>query len=429
MKFNRTYITNQRIERITTQTAVVGIDIAKDVHAAQITDFRKRALTSRHLSFSNDIHGFEKLLGWIQKVQSKHGLTSAIVGLEPTGHYWFNLANWLLERQIPVVLVNPVATHRTKENRDNSPSKNDPKDALVIADLVNDGNYTEYQPQAQEFERLKALMSHREFLVDRSVSVQNRITRWIDLYFPEFRKVFEKWTDPRPIATLKAFPLPSDLKGRSVEEVVQGWYDNGMQRAGGVKGRAKAAMLLRVAASSIGDTRTPEEAREQIADLTEDYERIQKKLKEFEQRIRALLRDIPLAQQLRTIPGLGPIIIAALLGCAGDLRLYKHGRQFLRRAGLNLAERKSGKYQGQIKISKRGDSMLRKYLYMGMLPLIKHNAEFRQLHEKHLQRGMKNNASIMKCIGKLARIIIGMVQRGETYRPERMMQPSLSLAA
>ncbi len=53
MKSTQNHATNQRIERITMQHAVVGIDIAKEVHAAQLTDFRGRLLTSRHLSFPN----------------------------------------------------------------------------------------------------------------------------------------------------------------------------------------------------------------------------------------------------------------------------------------------------------------------------------------------------------------------------------------
>src|SRR5690606_17772620 len=122
--------------------------------------------------------------------QAKKRLSSLIIGLEPTGHYWFNLANWLLEQEFHVVLVNPVATHRNKENRDNSPSKNDPKDALIIADLVSRGYYTDYSPHTEKLDQLKTAMSHREYWVKTSTSVNNRIIRWIDLYFPEFRHVF-----------------------------------------------------------------------------------------------------------------------------------------------------------------------------------------------------------------------------------------------
>ena len=68
-----------------------------------------------------------------------HGMNDVIVGMESTGHYWFNIAHWLVQQGIDVVLVNPLTTKRNKENRDNSPSKSDPKDALVIADAVSRG--------------------------------------------------------------------------------------------------------------------------------------------------------------------------------------------------------------------------------------------------------------------------------------------------
>ncbi|MNR13706.1 Transposase IS116/IS110/IS902 family protein [compost metagenome] len=139
-------------------------------------------------------------------------------------------------------------------------------------------------------------------------------------------------------------------------------------------------------------------------------------LGEMDEMIQSILAEIPLAEQLRSICGLGNITLAAILASAGDLRHYAHGRQLLRRAGLNLAECTSGKFKGQIKLSKRGDSTLRKYLYWGMLSLVRQNPDFKRWHAHNQAQGMKKQASIFKLIGKLARILIGMVQRGETYR-------------
>lgn len=422
MKFTQNELTNQRIERITMQHAVVGIDIAKDTHAAQITDFRGRVLTSRHLSFSNSWDGFEKLLGWLKTTLSKHRLSSLIVGLEPTGHYWFNLTHWLQQQDINVVLVNPMTTHRNKENRDNSPSKNDPKDALVIADVVSRGYYTDYIAQEEAFERLKTAMSDREYWIKLSTSLGNRIVRWIDLYFPEFRRVFPNWTVPRSLASLRAFPLPSDLHDRRADEVVQHWRDQGMKRAGGIRGREKAAQLISAASRSIGDMRAPEEAQRDLQRLLDQYEQITTILSAIEKEVQDLLEDIPMFEQLRSINGIGTITIAALLGFAGDLRNYTHGRQLLRRAGLNLAERTSGKYKGQIKLSKRGDSALRKYLYLGMMTLIRQHPDFSRWHQQNQAKGMTKMASLFKCIGKFARIVIGMVQREESYLPAENQQ-------
>ncbi|WP_436971861.1 transposase [Paenibacillus popilliae] len=101
----------------------------------------------------------------------------------------------------------------------------------------------------------------------------------------------------------------------------------------------------------------------------------------------------------------------------GDLRQYAHGRQLLRKAGLNLAECMSGKRKGRIVLSKRGDSTLRKYLYLATIQLVGSNPVFRKLHEHNVQiKRMKKQQSIFKLLGKLARILVGLIQRGENSR-------------
>ncbi|ANE45484.1 transposase [Paenibacillus swuensis] len=423
MNFTKKDQTNQRIERITMKHAVVGIDIAKDAHAAQITDYRGRALTPRHLAFTNTQEGYERLLRWVKDVQAKKGLSYVVVGLEPTGHYWFNLAHWLREQGVKVVLVNPVTTHRNKENRDNSPSKNDPKDALVIADVVSRGYYTEYNPQADTFEQMKAMVSQREFWVKQSVTYKNRITRWIDLYFPEFSQVFPDWTRLRSLATLRIYPLPSDLVNISADQILDTWREQGMKRVGGVSGVAKATELLSVAQRSIGKANVPEEARLEIKCLLKAYDEAVAALDAIELHMETLLESLPLTEQLQSIHGLGSMTIATIIGCAGDLRLYAHGQQLLRRAGLNLAESTSGRHKGQIKLSKRGDATLRKHFFLAVLCLIRQHPDFKRFHEHNVKvKGMKKMVSVFKLIGKLARMIVGMIQRGESYRSDLHFQ-------
>jgi transposase len=135
MKFKSQARQNQLIENITAEHLVVGIDIAQETHVARAVNFRGIILGDA-LSFSNDEEGFTRLLQWIMSLQTAHGLTRAIVGMEPTGHYWLNVSRWLRYRDFEVVLVNPHLVKKNKENRDNTPSKSDKKDALVIADMV-----------------------------------------------------------------------------------------------------------------------------------------------------------------------------------------------------------------------------------------------------------------------------------------------------
>ena len=69
--------------------------------------------------------------------------STLVVGIEPTGHYWFDLGAYLEDEDILLVMVNPYAVKQTKELDDNSQSKNDRKDPKVIAKLVIEGRYSE----------------------------------------------------------------------------------------------------------------------------------------------------------------------------------------------------------------------------------------------------------------------------------------------
>ncbi len=59
-----------------------------------------------------------------------------MVGLEPTGHYWFSLAAYLQGNGIKLVLVNPYHVKRSKELDDGHPGKSGKKDPKTIAKLV-----------------------------------------------------------------------------------------------------------------------------------------------------------------------------------------------------------------------------------------------------------------------------------------------------
>lgn len=418
MKLNADEMLNQRVDRITSKTLVVGVDIAKEKHVAQAADFRGRVLNRRPIRFENSESGFQHLLRSIHQLQREHGMKDIVVGMESTGHYFFNLANWLVANDIQVVLVNPATTKRNKENRDNTPSKSDPKDAAVIADMVGRGYYSVYTPRDPLFQRLNALAKMQD-RIDRDLTrTKNRIHGWLDVYFPEYISVFKDPFITRSIATLHACPTPEDLQDLSAEDVIDRWASQGMRRPSGARGRNKAAELLEAVKNSIGSTVALEEAKWELEQLLSDYERGVEALNAVEEKLRALLPEIPGGELLQTI-GLTPTLCACILAYGGDLSNLDHGNQLLRMAGLNLAERSSGKYVGKIKLSKRGNSRLRKQLYLAVIFLVRHHPTFRTWHIHNVEiKGMKKMQSIMKLIRKLARIMVGMARTKQTFNPE-----------
>jgi hypothetical protein len=82
----------------------------------------------------------------------------------------------------------------------------------------------------------------------------------------------------------------------------------------------------------------------------------------------SLLSELPDYRLLTSIPGVGAINTMTILAEAGDLRRFRHHRQVLKFCGMDLATVQSGMFRGQSKISKYGNSRLRRVLWMADRP-------------------------------------------------------------
>ncbi|MDP4157431.1 MAG: IS110 family transposase [Bacillota bacterium] len=416
MKFKMQNKQNQLIERISVKHLVVGVDIAQQFHVARAVNFRG-IVVGDPLTFKNNEEGFTSLLKWIKSLQRLNNLDEAIVGMEPTGHYWINLSKWLSNQDIEVVTVNPHLVKKNKENRDNTQSKSDKKDALVIADMVKNGYYSEVRYTSESFEKLRVLMSNRDVIVKRLVSSINQLNRWVDIVFPELRQVFKDIKGKGAIATLRLFPTPMELETMQPHDVITGWKSI-MKRQPGLK---KALLLIQLAKKSVGTRQALDAYKFHLEQLLEEYDLAVTQLERVEQQVTEALNKIPFAKKLLTIKGISEISLAGILGEAGDLSGFSHGNSLLRHAGLHLAEASSGKWKGQIVISKRGRSRLRRFLYLATMSLVVNNPEFQALHSHNVKvKKMKKMKSIMKLIGKLARIFVGISRRNESYCPDKV---------
>ena len=182
---------NQKIEAVTPRTLVVGIDIAKEKQWARFVDCRG-VECGKAMYFSNDRTDFEAILAKIREISKKNSFADAIVGMEPTGHYWKALANYLMKQDcVHVVLVNPYHTKKAKELDDNSQTKSDKKDALTIARLVKDGRYSEVYLPHDIYADLRVLTTARNSVNRQKNALENTILAVLDEYFPEFTRVFK----------------------------------------------------------------------------------------------------------------------------------------------------------------------------------------------------------------------------------------------
>ena len=217
---------NDKISFITDDMLIVGCDVGSDTHYARAIDTRGRELSKRPFEFSNTEEGFKSVKEWLGKLSARNGKTQVVLGLEPTGHYWFDLATWMVSAGISVVQVNPYAVKQSKEIEDNSQDKNDRKDPKLIANLVKDGNYgMPYLPEGV-YADLRRLTMFRDQLTEDRGRMMNRLHREMKIYFPEYRDALGKIDGSFTLTLLKEAPFPKDLIAIGEDGIRDIWKKN-----------------------------------------------------------------------------------------------------------------------------------------------------------------------------------------------------------
>jgi len=414
------YTQNEKIMQVKNSTLVVGVDIAKNKHAARAFNFRGIEY-DKAIFFENNEAGFKKLLHWIRKISEKENKTDVIVGMEPTGHYWFALEEYLRRKtDFLRVVVNPAHVKRIKTLDDNSPTKTDKKDAKVIAKLVVEGRYSVPHMPEKEYADLRVAMSHRERLIKDIIDLSNKVQQLLDKYFPEYKTVFKKWDGKASVAVLKDLFLPELILEKTDEEIVE-VFRKGANRAVGIK---RARKLKKAALNSIGIKEGAEFARFELNNILEQFELLKKQLELLEEKVEKLLENMPEAKYMESVKGVGFMTVAGFIAEVGDVNNYDHPKQIQKLAGLNLKENSSGKHQGQTRITKRGRPKLRALLYRVMMPILANNSEFKKLHEYYTTRRdnpLKKKQSMIALACKLIRIFFALGQKHIMYDGEKLM--------
>lgn len=412
--------TNHKINQVSENTLVIGIDIAKHKHYACAIDDRGRVL-QKSFPITQSRDGFEAFYTHLLVLKSTHGKQDIIVGFEPTGHYWMNLATFLTNYGIPFVMVNPLHVNRSKELDDNLQTKNDQKDALVIARLMRDGRFSYPRILEGVEAELRNGATLRSKIQEDLNALQNRMVRWIDRFFPEFTKVFKNF-GKMAYAVLEKTPLPVDIQGKTPEELLFLY-----RQVEGMKSPQlpKAKQLVEVAQHSIGLTEGLVMARIEIATLLQQHHLLQEQLDTLNEQLGELAKQMKDYEYLASVPGIGDITIVDLLSEVGSLTQYEHPRQIIKLAGLTLRENSSGQHKGQKRISKRGRRKLRALLFRVMIPLIRHNQAFKQLHEYYTTRTinpLRKKQSIVVLCGKLLKILHALCKKKIQFDEQQMMK-------
>ena len=411
---------NKKLTFIDDDMLILGCDVGSETHYLRAIDTRGRELSKSAFSFSNSLEGFQSAKDWAVKLAAENDKNQIVLGLEPTGHYWFCLTTWMISNGISVVQVNPYAVKQTKELEDNSQLKDDRKDPKLIANLVKDGNFgMPYLPE-KLYAELRRLSMFRDQLNEDRIRFLNRLHREMKIYFPEYKDAFGKFDGAFSLEVLRKAPFPEDLIELGRDGIKQIWHDAKLRG----RGYSKAEGILKYAGESVGIKDGADVSRMAVKWFVERIIELDEQLSDIEKQLNQKCKEIPHAENILEISGIGENILSGILAEMGDISRFDDVKEIQKLSGLGLVACSSGKHKGETKISHRGRKRLRYWLFQGAKSAVAHAGEFKELHDYYTTRPdnpLKKMQSLTVIACKLLRVIYTILRTGTKYDPKKLL--------
>lgn len=387
--------------------AYIGIDVAKYKHSAAVIGEQGERLL-RDFEFANDNEGFETLLQRLAQV----GATAkrSTVCLEATGHYGRNLIEFLERNRYAVCEVNPLLTSNWRKAMSVRNVKNDAVDAEALALWLYAGNPARRHRRnmKKRSQDLRSLSRYRSSLSHIMGDCKRKAVALLDILFPEFSGFFSNGFCKTSMVVLKRWPGSRPIARASTDALANMMFE----ASGGKFVRADALRLKRLAEQSVGQYSRP--LQFELRQLLAQIEFTKKQISALDDQLERIVGDSP----LMTIPGIGTVCAAGILGELGDVSRFASASNIVAYAGCDPTVFESGEFEGtRAHMSKRGSPYLRWYLWVAADRARRFDPALAEYYQKKRDEGKCHKVAVSAVVCKLCAIIFAMLRDNKPYMP------------
>ena len=420
MRF-KDYGRNSKLRKVYVQTPgllMVGVDIGKNCHTACFGT--QNSILAKKFEFANSKDGFKNFERTIRTLRFKAKCQRVLIGMEPSGLYWYGLYERLKACGFSLCLVNCLAVKNNRRTMADGISKTDPKDAHSIFDLLMQAKF--FLPVERDAELAAAYrLMRRHMTVKKRISrLRNQIRGALHLSFPELNPMIKDLTLPTSMRFLLANPTPESVMRNGRKRFMNKWQP---RRRCGQWRPDKFSRIYDLARHSIG-LKDPHRIDEfELKALTHDLADAVQKAQMWVDQAVLLLKHREDFNLLCSLPRIGEPTAAALLTAIGNIDEFSYGKQLVKLAGLDIRLYESGtSIRKRPRITHIGSGYLRHWLYHYALRLVAFDPNFQKLYYRRRKnspgKGAGQRALIAIC-DKVLRIVYRMLTDNAPYAPAK----------
>lgn len=399
-----------------------GIDIAKRQHEVCVLNAAGEQVLA--MPVPNDSAGADRLL---RTLRSRLGPDPQVVTfcMEATGHYWMALYGYLTHKGYSVHVVNPIQSDAARDLYIRK-SKTDRKDAFILADLLRMNRTEATEIATEPILKLQTLSRTRFAFVDHVSALKQRVLGILDRIFPEYPGCFSDVFIKTSRELLKNYSTPEELAEADLSELTEFLVKHSRGRIGA----DRAAEIQRYAQGTFGISLAVDAFALELRLLLDQIEFIEEQIGALEEAINIVLeelaqqnhdRDLPEGAHhvIETIPGIGPVLAAAIIGEIGDISRFSNARKLVAYAGLDATVRESGQFTStRNRISKRGSPHLRRAIWLAAVSARRFNPQLRAYYDSKRAQGKHPLVATGAVARRLLHIIHAVWTKGSPFNAD-----------
>jgi hypothetical protein len=314
-----------------------------------------------------------------------------------------------------VFAVNPMSTSRYRDRHSTSGAKSDPGDAKVLADMVRTDRHN-HRPVAADSESVQAIKilarAHQTMIWSRGRQT-NGLRSTLREFYPAALVAFDDLTSPDALEVLRVAPTPELGRTLSIAKIAAALRRGGRQRridqrAAEIQAALRAPQLAAPAAISTAMGTSVAASVAVIATMVAQTGVLAEELE-------AGFDKHPDAEVVRSLPGLGTILGARVLGEFGDEpNRYGTAKSRKNYAGTSPITRASGTKRVVLARYAR-NQRLADAIYLWAFATLSASPGARAFYDTHRAAGATHHAALRVLGNRLVGILHGCLEHHTPY--------------
>ncbi|MGB1225753.1 MAG: IS110 family transposase [Mycobacterium sp.] len=385
--------------------AWVGIDVGKTHHWACVVDSDGRKLLS--IKVANDEADVVALIATASSQAKQLDWAVDIIGA-PSALLLALLAR--ADQSVRYASGRVVAAMSAAYTGE---GKTDAKDAYVIAETARlRGDLPVIDTGTDLIRNLAVLTGHRADLVADRVRMINRLRDLMTSVFPSLERAFDYSAHKGALVLLTGYATPDRIR-RIGQTRLTSWLRNRH-----VRGSAEVAARAATAAKAQTVALPGQDLTAGIiTELATAILALDDRLKALDTQIETTFAAHPQAAIIRSMPGFGPFLGAALLVGANDLRAFPSAGHLAAAAGLVPVPNDSGRRTGNLHRPLRYSRSLRHVFYLSAQTSMMRAGPNRDYYRKKRAHGATHTQAVIALARRRIDVLWALLRENRTWTP------------